>query len=407
MSEYKFIKQLTEEKKGATPAYVFDLDKMTEFAEKVKKCLDGKAELCYAMKANPFLIKQMLKVVSSLEVCSPGEFRICERAGIPMDRIVLSGVYKNPDDIAYMLDVYGDRGIYTVESMHHLTILNDYAKHRGIRLSVLIRVTSGNQFGVDEAEIRQIISERENYSGIEIEGLQFYSGTQKKNLSQMEEELRHLDWFIEELKEKNGFHVNTLEYGPGFFVPYFIKEKTEKIEDLLEEFKRILESLHFHGRIVLEMGRFLAASCGYYVTSIVDMKVNKEQSYAILDGGINHLNYYGQAMAMKQPYCCQLDARGNEKTTGEEELWNLCGALCTVSDVIVKRFPLHNPQIYDILVFERVGAYSVTEGIYLFLSRPLPKIYFWTQESGLSLVRDSIHTDLLNSENKGDQLWRN
>ena len=44
------------------------------------------------------------------------------------------------------------------------------------------------------------------------------------------------------------------------------------------------------------------------------MKVNKEQPYVIMDGGINHLNYYGQAMAMKQPYCTQLDTEGNEKT---------------------------------------------------------------------------------------------
>ena len=76
----------------------------------------------------------------------------------------------------------------------------------------------------------------------------------------------------------------------------------------------------------------------------------------------------------------------------------LCGALCTVSDVVVKRFPLHKPQLHDILVFERVGAYSVTEGIYLFLSRPLPRIYFWTEGEGLRMVRDGVHTDLLNSE---------
>ena len=104
-------------------------------------------------------------------------------------------------------------------------------------------------------------------------------------------------------------------------------------------------------------------------------------------------------MAMKHPYCSQLDFEGHEKTVGEEQHWNLCGALCTVSDVIVKQFPLRNPKICDILVFERVGAYSVTEGIYLFLSRPLPKIYFWTQADGLHLVRDGIHTDVLNSEN--------
>lgn len=331
-------------------------------------------------------------------MCSPGEFRICERVGVPMERIVLSGVYKNPEDVEYVLSAYGGRGMYTVESLQHLQILNDTAVKLGMKIAVLIRVTSGNQFGVDEEDIRKMVSDRGNYPGIEIEGLQFYLGTQKRELSQMKTELEHLDEFIGELKEVNGFETRVLEYGPGFFVPYFKKDKSEDVEDVLGEFKELLECLKFKGKVVLEMGRFLAATCGYYVTSIVDMKVNKDQPYVIMDGGINHLNYYGQVMAMKQPYCVQLDAEGNEKTEGEAEAWNLCGALCTVSDVVVKRFPLHKPQIHDILVFERVGAYSVTEGIYLFLSRPLPRIYFWTEEGGLRMVREGVHTDLLNSE---------
>ena len=397
-SVFGFIKELTEKDHTPTPSYVFDLDKMKGFVKKVQSCLGESVQLCYAMKANPFLTGPMMEVVSSFEVCSPGEFRICERVGVPMERIVLSGVYKNPEDVEYVLSAYGGRGMYTVESLQHLQILNDTAVKLGMKIAVLIRVTSGNQFGVDEEDIRKMVSDRGNYPGIEIEGLQFYSGTQKRELSQMKTELEHLDEFIGELKEVNGFETRVLEYGPGFFVPYFKKDKSEDVENVLGEFKELLECLKFKGKVVLEMGRFLAATCGYYVTSIVDMKVNKDQPYVIMDGGINHLNYYGQTMAMKQPYCVQLDAEGNEKTEGEAEAWDLCGALCTVSDVVVKRFPLHKPQIHDILVFERVGAYSVTEGIYLFLSRPLPRIYFWTEEGGLRMVREGVHTDLLNSE---------
>ena len=397
-SVFGFIKELTEKDHTPTPSYVFDLDKMKGFVKKVQSCLGESVQLCYAMKANPFLTGPMMEVVSSFEVCSPGEFRICERVGVPMERIVLSGVYKNPEDVEYVLSAYGGRGMYTVESLQHLQILNDTAVKLGMKIAVLIRVTSGNQFGVDEEDIRKMVSDRGNYPGIEIEGLQFYLGTQKRELSQMKTELEHLDEFIGELKEVNGFETRVLEYGPGCFVPYFKKDKSEDVEDVLGEFKELLECLKFKGKVVLEMGRFLAATCGYYVTSIVDMKVNKDQPYVIMDGGINHLNYYGQVMAMKQPYCVQLDAEGNEKTEGEAEAWNLCGALCTVSDVVVKRFPLHKPQIHDILVFERVGAYSVTEGIYLFLSRPLPRIYFWTEEGGLRMVREGVHTDLLNSE---------
>ena len=144
------------------------------------------------------------------------------------------------------------------------------------------------------------------------------------------------------------------------------------------------------GKIVLEMGRFLAAFCGYYVTRIVDQKRNLGQNYCIVDGGIHHLNYFGQMMAMKIPKFCHVKQETEytksrteqpEKEvalneSGEEEAWNICGSLCTVSDVIVKQLPLVDAKIGDVLVFERTGAYSVTEGIYLFLSRDLPPVSY-------------------------------
>ena len=236
MSEYRFMNQLTEKEQIPTPAYVFDLDEMKEFAEKVKRCLTGKAEICYAMKANPFLIKSMMEIVSSLEVCSPGEFRICERAGIPMEKIVLSGVYKNPDDIAYMLDRYGNSGTYTVESLQHLKVLNDTAVRHGIILSVLIRVTSGNQFGIDEAEIRKIISEREKYAGIEIEGIQFYSGTQKRNLSQMQEENGAFSsWGTESSESVSQVLTALTELGLSLDDARFVKNG-QTLEDVLLRF---------------------------------------------------------------------------------------------------------------------------------------------------------------------------
>ena len=141
--------------------------------------------LCYESK--PFSYRTHDGCVPTFEVCSPGEFRICERVGVPMERIVLSGVYKNPEDMEYVLSTYGGKGVYTVESLQHLQILNDTAVRLGMKITVLIRVTSGNQFGVDEADIRKIISDRTDYPGVEIEGLQFYSGTQKKDLSQMKQ----------------------------------------------------------------------------------------------------------------------------------------------------------------------------------------------------------------------------
>ena len=46
--------------------------------------------------------------------------------------------------------------------------------------------------------------------------------------------------------------------------------------------------------------------------------------------------------------------------------------LCTINDILVKRLPLGGLEIGDVLVFEQAGAYCMTEGIALFLSRDLP-----------------------------------
>lgn len=306
----------------------------------------------------------------------------------------------------YVLDRYQEAGLFTIESEQHLQILAEEAKCRNLKLRVLLRVTSGNQFGMDPDLIKKIICDREKYPQFDFAGIQWYSGTQKKE-KKMTGELEKLDNLLYELKENYGYEAEILEYGPGFSVSYFENEILEQEEerqaekDLLLRFLECLDSMQFQGKIVLEMGRFLAAYCGYFVTKIVDQKRNLGQNYCIVDGGIHHLNYYGQMMAMKIPRFYHEKKNPAKEQPVEDsaatELWNICGSLCTVSDVIVKQLPLENAEIGDTIVFERTGAYSVTEGIYLFLSRDLPQIFFWSKEGGLKQVREALATNEWNA----------
>lgn len=386
-----------------TPSYVFNMDELRKRIAMVRQSLGGRASLCYAMKANPFLIKPLEGVIDKYEVCSPGEFRICEKCQIPMEQIVLSGVYKEKKDIAHAMSSYGDKVTYTIESYNHLELLEACAHEAGIRIRALIRVTSGNQFGVDEAQICRIIEKRNEYAHVNIVGLQHYSGTQKKKLAKLQRELAHLDEFIATLKESYGYEVEELEYGPGFYVPYFSTDEEVDDEAILKEFAGFLSELRFKGKITLEMGRYLAAYCGYYLTSIVDQKENMGQKYCIVDGGLHHLTYFGQAMAMKIPHYQHFHEKedryvgtATDKKQEDARLWNICGSLCTVNDVIVKNLPLQQAEIGDILVFERTGAYSVTEGMYLFLSRDLPQILFYSESDGIKVARKRRGTDEIN-----------
>ena len=67
-----------------TPAYVFDIDVLKERIQKIKNLLGKNVHLCYAMKANPFVVGNIKDAIDRYEVCSPGEFKICERAKVPI-----------------------------------------------------------------------------------------------------------------------------------------------------------------------------------------------------------------------------------------------------------------------------------------------------------------------------------
>ena len=74
------ISKITElAKEYGTPMYLFDLDELNTRICTMRQILGDDVEIAYAMKANPFLVDAMKTQVSKFEVCSPGEFAICER----------------------------------------------------------------------------------------------------------------------------------------------------------------------------------------------------------------------------------------------------------------------------------------------------------------------------------------
>ena len=102
-------------KEHATPMYLFDLDELQSRVQAMKEILGEDIQLCYAMKANPFLVDSMKQAVHKFEVCSPGEFAICEREQVAMADIVLSGVNKEKADILHVMKDCG--GVRTASDM--------------------------------------------------------------------------------------------------------------------------------------------------------------------------------------------------------------------------------------------------------------------------------------------------
>ena len=226
-------------------------------------------------------------------------------------------------------------------------------------------------------------------------GIHFFSGTQKRKSEQIRKELGQLAEVCDRIWERFGLKVPWLEYGPGFGVEYFKGTKKwgrEEALAMLSDAADCVTELHFPGTVTFEMGRFLAAMCGSFVTKVREVKENQGTRYCLVDAGMHHLNYDGQVMAMKTPFCTPLFAREGE----EEQNYCICGALCTANDILIRQYPLKGVRPGDLLVFERTGAYSMTEGMSLFLSRDLPAVVSYCKTEGFRVLRSRMPVYPLN-----------
>ncbi|MBQ7549285.1 MAG: diaminopimelate decarboxylase [Clostridia bacterium] len=366
----------------STPAYVFNSDEFAARCRAVRDGLDRRMGLCFSIKANPFLLHILPDAVDHVEVCSPGELHICKAVLNAADagRIIYSGVNKGMSDVTEALE-YGV-GIITAESPSQAALINDCAAKLGIRPRVILRLTSGNQFGMDAGSVRTTLLNSDSYPCVDFVGLHYYSGTQKKSAGVIKKDAASFFDLAASLESETGWSPELMEYGPGAAVDYFGENSDEVDADLLEKVCNELNVYADRYSVNVEMGRFLAAPCGTYFTRVADIKNNDGSNFIICDGGINHLNYYGQTMAMKVPHITAL----NSSETAVE--YTLCGSLCTTADLLVRKVALPELKVGDVLAFARCGAYSVTEGIALFLSRELPAVYLYSDEKGLHPIRD-------------------
>ena len=373
----------------ATPAFIFDVDEFGRRAKNVKSAI-GDAAICYSIKANPFLLACLPEEIDRVEVCSPGELAICRRVGVDPSTVVYSGVNKGSEDIAEAIE-YGAE-LLTAESLRQLGLINAAALAAGKRVRVALRLTSGNQFGMDSENLKRAVAEKGSYEGVDIVAIHYYSGTQKKKLAVVEKELAELEELADILEERFGLSGISLEYGPGLPADYFGDDPEGRDMAVLAEAGAMIAAVAARRSVTVEFGRFLASPCGTYLTAAADIKNNNGENFVICDGGINHLKYYGQTMAMQTPPITLLGDHG-EKT----EDYTLCGSLCTTADILVRKVTLPALSVGDVLAFGRCGAYSVTEGIGLFLSRQLPRIVLHSERGGNRLLRDFYGTDILNS----------
>lgn len=354
---------LEESRQMPTPFYLLDENRLKNNIVCLKEKTEDLFSICFSVKANPWYAVSAMEYADYVEVCSPGEWELCRKQGISPRKMIVGGIYKSDAELKELVAANPHR--ISIESMQQLRQVNAHGAAGG-GADILLRISSGNQFGMDPELVIDLLQHQDRFPALRFKGIHYYSGTQKRQLKDIDKDIA----LLESVGKKAGDCFTEIEYGPGLGVPQFDRQDSCQYEDFLSELTIRLKSLSEHFRITLECGRLLAADTGIYVTEIVDIKTNKDRIYYIVDGGIHHLQYYGQIKGQLTPFVYG----ENVNEAAKKKEITICGALCTVNDILAHSIYLPEMKTGTRLAFMNAGAYCTTEGISLFLSRDLPSI---------------------------------
>jgi diaminopimelate decarboxylase len=371
---------------GRTPFYAYDRALLTQRVELLRQTLPPDAHLHYAIKANPMpeVVRHLGGLTDGLDVASAGELRIALASGVDPHRISFAGPGKGLEELreAILADV-----TLNMESETEMRRLAALGRELGKRPRAAIRVnpdfelqTSGmkmsggpKQFGVDAERVPQMLAELATLP-LEFVGFHIFSGSQNLRAAAIcEAQQKSVALAIELARHAPG-PVQLLNIGGGFGVPYFPGETPLDLAPIAENLRTLGAQVRARlpqAELVLELGRYLTAEAGIYVSRVIDRKISRGQVFLITDGGLHqHLaasGNFGQVIRKNYPVLVGNRVRGTER-----EIVSVVGPLCTPLDLLADRMEMARADVGDLVVVLQSGAYGLTASPLRFLGHPAP-----------------------------------
>ena len=370
-----------------TPLYLYDGAELERRIDDLHRLMPERLEFFYSLKANPNVsIAALLhRRGARAEVSSMAELLTALRAGVAPADILFLGPGKSRAEIAACLD----HQIFALicESFGELEMVDELAAERGLTASVALRVnpefavkgsglTMGGkprQFGIDESQLLADPGMAKRYPNLRLMGVQVYLGTRILSEDAVVENTTRILALAERLAEELGFPLELTDIGGGLGVAYFDGERDLDLEALAARLTPVVAGFadrHPRTRLVMELGRYLTATAGTYVTAVRYVKSSMGERFAVADGGTNHhMAAVGIGSFVRRNFPIRLLNRMSEPPTGG---WNIAGPLCTPNDSLGKNVLLPDVQPGDLIGVMRSGAYGPSASPVNFLSHGHP-----------------------------------
>jgi diaminopimelate decarboxylase len=364
---------------GGSPAFIYDFGIVRQRIAGLRAALPPEIGISYAVKANPYapLVQAMSPLVEGMDVASSGELALVLAAGVT--DISFAGPGKRDADLraAILADA-----VINLESVGEAQRALAIAQQMGRRPRLAVRINpdfglkgSGLQmaggaqpFGVDVDRVPALVRGLLD-AGADWQGFHLFAGSQSLIATAIADMHGAALVLCGALAAAVGVRPNRVTIGAGFGVPYAAGEKDldlMPIGNALDKALRQRPAGLQGSQIVLEMGRYLVAECGVYLTRILDRKLSHDRLFLVVDGGLHHqlaaAGLFGSVVRRNFPL-----ALASQFAAADAETATIVGCLCTPLDRLADQVRLPRAEIGDLVAVFLAGAYGATASPSAFL----------------------------------------
>jgi diaminopimelate decarboxylase len=350
--------------KFGTPCYVYSRAALTSAYHEFDSSFAGRDHLiCYAVKANSSLaiLNLFARLGSGFDIVSGGELKRVLNAGGDPQKIVFSGLGKQPEEIRAALAA----GIFcfNVESEAELLRLNQIAAEMNKIAPVSLRVNPDvdakthpyistglkeNKFGIPFDEAESLYLSADKFSSIRFTGLDCHIGSQLTDLNPFIEASEKVLDLLTRL-EAQGSRIDHLDLGGGLGIRYS-SEKPPLPRDYVAALCAKIDQRS--QRILIEPGRALVGNAGLLLTRVEYLKHTPHRDFAIVDAAMNDLI----RPALYDAYHEILPVAVHDEKT---KMYQIVGPVCETGDFLGHDRKMSLRQ-GDLLAVMSTGAYGMS-----------------------------------------------
>ena len=226
-------------------------------------------------------------------------------------------------------------------------------------------------FGVD-AERAAALVRRLVAAGADWRGFHIFAGSQSLDADAIVETQAATLALAARLAEAAGAAPRLVNLGGGFGVPYFASDRplgVERIGAALADAVAARPAALADSGFAIELGRWLVAEAGVYLTRVVDRKESRGETFLVCDGGLHHqlaaTGNFGTVVRRNYPIALARAVNGEP-----EETVSVVGPLCTPLDRLGDQVRLPRAEVGDLIAVFLAGAYGATASPAAFLGHP-------------------------------------